>query len=67
MDEHTLALIDQGLANLGDLADRLLQERDGDLFLVIDDLAKAVRGGDATMKDVSTFCAFAILRLKEYL
>jgi hypothetical protein len=67
MDEQTLALIDEGLANLCEMADKVMAERDGDLYLAIDDLTRALRLSGASMPEVAGFCAFAALRMRGHL
>lgn len=67
MDDETLELINEGLDNLSDLADKFMAERDGDLYLVIDDMVRVLRLSGGSLAEVAGFCAFAVLRNKELL
>jgi hypothetical protein len=64
--EMVLSEIDLGLGSLCLLVDEAMARRDDDVFLVIDDLTRAILS-NSNHRQAAGFCAFVVMRYQGYL
>jgi hypothetical protein len=65
-DETVLHEIDLGLVSLCLLVDDAFERFDGDVFLVIEELTKAILL-NSNHKQAAGFCAFVVMRYRGYI